>query len=182
MRNTLITSSEQLFQLEESYKENLPDLLVFARRFVPEDVAGDIVQDVFLRLWQGSRAFLTIPKGPGRQAYLFRSVRNACKDWLKHQIAISNHSNETFYLLKIDEAEHDALRPTMDFEQMLASVESHVDQLPARCREIFLMHYRQRRPSSEIADYYGISKRTVEAQLYKALQTLRKSLSGNDEE
>lgn len=182
MRNPLVTSSEQLFQLEESYKKNLPDLLSFAKRFVPEDVAGDLVQDVFLRLWQGSRAFLNIPEGPGRQMYLYRSVRNACKDWLKHQIAISNHGNETIYLLKIDETEHDALRPAADYEQMLARVESQVEMLPARCREIFLMHYKQRRPSLEIAEYFGISKRTVEAQLYKALQILRERLAGTEEE
>lgn len=182
MRNPLVTSSEQLFQLEESYKKNLPDLLSFAKRFVPEDVAGDLVQDVFLRLWQGSRAFLNIPEGPARQMYLYRSVRNACKDWLKHQIAVSNHSNETPYLLKMDEADHNALLSSSDFEQKLSRVESHVDRLPARCREVFLMHYRQRRPSVEIAEYFGISKRTVEAQLYKALQVLRESLSKEEEE
>ena len=82
----------------------------------------------------------------------------------------------------MDEADHNALLSSSDFEQKLSRVESHVDRLPARCREVFLMHYRQRRPSAEIAEYFGISKRTVEAQLYKALQVLRESLSKEEEE
>ena len=47
---TMITSSQELYRLESAYKENLPGLLAYARRFVPEDVAGDLVQDVFVRL------------------------------------------------------------------------------------------------------------------------------------
>jgi RNA polymerase sigma-70 factor (ECF subfamily) len=177
----LITPAEQMYLLETAYKENLPGLLAFARRFVPEDVAGDLVQDVFVRIWQGARTFLDIPDGSSRKTYLYRAVRNVCRDWLKHQVAIANHANEALYLLKIDETDHNATLTAEEFEQRMSRVERLIDQLPERCREIFIMHYRQRRPNAEIAEYFAISKRTVEAQLYKALQTLRSSLSGEKE-
>ena len=164
---TMITSSQELYRLESAYKENLPGLLAYARRFVPEDVAGDLVQDVFVRLWQSSRAFLNVPEGQTRQAYLFRSVRNACKDWLKHQLAVSRYEGETLYLMKQEEIDFSSRRTPREQEALLDT-------------EIFIMHYQKRVKSEEIAEYYGISRRTVESQLYKALQILRSELSEKD--
>ena len=177
---TMITSSQELYRLESAYKENLPGLLAYARRFVPEDVAGDLVQDVFVRLWQSSRAFLNVPEGQTRQAYLFRSVRNACKDWLKHQLAVSRYEGETLYLMKQEEIDFSSRRTPREQEALLEAVSVQVGQLPERCREIFIMHYQKRIKSEEIAEYYGISRRTVESQLYKALQILRSELSEKD--
>ncbi|MBQ3977036.1 MAG: RNA polymerase sigma-70 factor, partial [Bacteroidales bacterium] len=115
---TMITSSQELYRLESAYKENLPGLLAYARRFVPEDVAGDLVQDVFVRLWQSSRAFLNVPEGQTRQAYLFRSVRNACKDWLKHQLAVSRYEGETLYLMKQEEIDFSSRRTPREQEAL----------------------------------------------------------------
>ena len=145
-----------------------------------EDVAGDLVQDVFVRLWQSSRAFLDIPEGLTRRAYLYRSVRNACRDWLKHQAAVSRFEGEALYLMKQEEIDFSSRRTVGEQEALLEAVSAQIEQLPDRCREIFIMHYRKRMKSVEIAEYYGISRRTVEAQLYKALQTLRNELSDKD--
>lgn len=176
MSKRTTTSPDQLFLLEALYKENLPGLTFYARRFVPEDVAGDIVQDLFLRLWQGGRTFLDIPDGRSQRTYLYRAVRNACRDWLKHQVAVSNHADEALYLLKLDELQDQDDQSPEEFEQRLQRIGEEVERLPERCREIFCMHYRQQKKSAEIAQYFGISQRTVEAQLYKALQLLRKTL------
>lgn len=178
----LVTSSQQLYRLESAYKETLPDLLAYARRFVPEDVAGDLVQDVFVRLWQRSRAFLDIPEGLTRRTYLYRSVRNACKDWLKHQVAVSRYTGETLYLLKQEEIDYSARRSLQEQEALFEKVAESVGKLPGRCKEIFIMHYHQHLRSGEIAEYFGISQRTVEAQLYKALQILRSELADKNDE
>ena len=176
----MVTSSQQLYRLEAAYRENLPGLLSYARRIVAEDVAGDLVQDVFVRLWQSSRAFLDIPEGLTRRVYLYRSVRNACRDWLKHQAAVSRFEGEALYLMKQEEIDFSSRRTVGEQEALLEAVSAQIEQLPDRCREIFIMHYRKRMKSVEIAGYYGISRRTVEALLYKALQTLRNELSDKD--
>ena len=176
--NTNSNDSVQLFVLETLYKDNLPGLLRYARRFVPSEVANDLVQDVFFRLWRGSRTFFDVQDDKMQQMYLYRSVNNACKDWLKHQIAISNHAAEAMYLLQLETMNLEDSDPDL-FEERLKRVTEQVALLPERCRMIFQMHYRQMRSSMEIAKYFGISQRTVEAQLYKALQILRKTLKSD---
>src|SRR3546814_15198411 len=58
-----------------------------------------------------------------------------------------------------------------------SELESHVDQilpeLPARCQEIFLLSRRDQLTNDEISDRLGISKRSVENQLTRALKHLR---------
>ena len=173
--DTKSTEKEQLFLLETLYKEHLPRLLQYARRYVPDAVADDLVQDVFFRLWQGNRTFFDIADDGIQQMYLYRSVRNACKDWLKHKIAVSNHISETLYLSRFETMDEEAVEPEL-FEERLKNVQREAEKLPERCREIFFMRYRKMLKSRDIARYFGISQRTVEAQLYKALQLLRKTL------
>ena len=82
--------------------------------------------------------------------------------------------------MKQEEIDFSSRRTVGEQEALLEAVSAQIEQLPDRCREIFIMHYRKRMKSVEIAEYYGISRRTVEAQLYKALQTLRNELSDKD--
>ncbi len=175
MGNRTITN-EQQYLLETLYKETMPALMAYARRFVSEDVARDMVQDIFLKVWQSRRSLLNISDIHTQQAYLLRSVHNACCDWVKHQIAVSNHVDETLYLLKLEELEDQQERGFELLEERIKKVRKISGTLPERCREIFLMHYRQGKKSAEIARFFGISKKTVEVQLYKALQILRKTL------
>ena len=59
---------------------------------------------------------------------------------------------------------------------MERSLTAYLGQLPARCREIFLLSRTQQLSNHEIADRLGISKRTVENQITAALQHLKLSL------
>ena len=63
-------------------------------------------------------------------------------------------------------------------ERQLRAVYLEIDKLPDRCREIFRRTYLDGCKSRDIAAELGISQRTVEAQLYKALKLLRRSLTG----
>ena len=63
-------------------------------------------------------------------------------------------------------------------DERLEHVYKEIDKLPEKCREIFIMSYLEERKTAEIALLLNLSTRTVEAQLYKALKTLRNALSG----
>ncbi|MFC2712582.1 MAG: sigma-70 family RNA polymerase sigma factor, partial [Segatella salivae] len=51
-----------------------------------------------------------------------------------------------------------------------------ISELPAKCREVFILSYQHDKKNKEIAEQLGISIRTVEVHLYKALKTLRTRL------
>lgn len=52
-----------------------------------------------------------------------------------------------------------------------------LDELPEKCREVFILSYLHDMKNAEIAQVLGISQRTVEAHMYKALKYLRERLS-----
>lgn len=163
--------------LEKCYRRYLCGVTCYACKYVPEDIAADIVQDVFLKLWQNNRAFFRLKDTSSQQAYLYACVRNACHDWIKHSNVVSSHSEPMASSIRADEILwYERLIEGEDFRCKVQQLNSAVEKLPEKCREIFRMHYMQQMRSAEIAARSGISVRTVEAQLYKALQSLRREL------
>ena len=59
---------------------------------------------------------------------------------------------------------------------MRKRINDAIGELPAKCREVFILSYQHDRKNKEIAEQLGISIRTVEVHLYKALKSLRKKL------
>lgn len=149
-------------------------LISYACRFVDQCVAEDIVQDVFVKIWQ-KRSFIFLKEGI--HTYLYNSVRHGCLDYLKHKDVVSNYIEGVVHKLKIEELYYND-EPQFLFteDDRMNSIYNEINKLPDRCREIFTMVYLEERKTSEIADLLNISKRTVEAQLYKALKTLREVL------
>jgi RNA polymerase sigma-70 factor (ECF subfamily) len=155
------------------YKKNAPVLIFYAAKFVDTATAEDMVQDVFLKIWN-KRSFIFMKEGI--LTYLYNAVRHTCLDYLKHQEIKNNYENTEMIQLKIEELYYNDT-PDFLFEEddRLASIFKEVEKLPEKCREIFNMAYLEERNTTEIASLLNISKRTVEAQLYKALKHLREA-------
>ena len=166
------------FQLTESnfhrlYLDYYPSLILYARRILKEEEgwAEDLVQDVFLKVWQ-KRTFLFLKEGI--KTYLYRSVQHACLDYLKHQEVKGDYINAVTTKLKIEEIYYnDDPQSLFAEDERLELIYKEIDKLPDKCREIFTMSYLEERKTSEIAVLLNISTRTVEVQLYKALKILR---------
>ena len=146
-------------RFDRIYHEYAARLVVFARRFVTEKFAEDIVQDVFVRVWQQGRFRLPSEE---LSRYLYCSVLNAFRTSLAEL-----RLGEVEYELRIlDE-------PRNEREDVLRAL---IEQLPERCREVFRLSWYEDLKSAEIAERLGISHRTVDAQLYKALRFLRERM------
>lgn len=142
-------------------------LIFYAGKYVNAVTAEDLVQDVFLKVWQ-KRTFLFLKEGI--KTYLYRSVQHACLDYLKHQ----DYINAVTTKLKIEEIYYnDDPQSLFAEDERLELIYKEIDKLPDKCREIFTMSYLEERKTSEIAVLLNISTRTVEVQLYKALKILR---------
>src|SRR5687767_3749802 len=92
-----------------------------------EDVAQDVVQDVFIKIWD-MRTQLRIHGSVA--AYLYRAVRNRALDVRKHERA--QHALESHIQIEDDEGDG------IDRDDLSAAVEEALESLPPRAREIFL--------------------------------------------
>lgn len=155
------------------FEQHAAGLLGYACKFVSRETAEDIIQDVFIQLHRQA-ADLEI-KHTIRN-YLFRAVHNRCLDQLKHDMVHKRYVSTALAALRLEELAY--YDPSSGRESLLMNAEDGsiwqaIEQLPPKCREIVKLRYQEGLKTREISDAMGISSRTVETQLYKALKLLK---------
>jgi len=158
--------------LEEVFRTYYQGMCLFVRRFVhAPDVAEELVQDVFFKLWAKRDGLSDID---ALKTYLFRAARNTAL----------NHLRRRKLELNWEEKEGQRGEPVTaggtDDEatsgEVQRAVSAAIARLPERCREIFLLSREGGLTYGEIAAALGISIKTVETQMGRALKSLRLSL------
>lgn len=134
------------------------------------DIAEDLVQEAFIRLWQHRSRWK--PDSSPRYI-LLRILRNLILNEARHLSVMRRWSEQV-------EATQRRPNPTPDevfaLEQVRARVRQAVAALPPRRREIFLLVRQQGLAYSEVARILGISRQTVANQMSAALQALRDAI------
>ncbi len=133
-------------------------------------VAEEIVQDVMLELWK-RRESLAEDTSP--QAYLFQSTRNRSLNHVRHERVAKEGEPYATRSEAIDSTAHSHVVE----DEMKVAVRKAIDGLPERCREVFQLSRTHGLKYAEIATVLGISVKTVEAQMGKALRVLREELA-----
>lgn len=134
-----------------------------------ESQARDIVQDVFLQIWN-KRESIEIRTALG--AYLKRAVINRCLNAIKQRKA--NVDIDSFEAPASREASPQDLMELKDLE---IALQAALNQLPEKCRQVFVLKRLEGMSQKEIATLLGISTKTVENQVTKALKVLKESLA-----
>lgn len=156
---------------ESLFRSYCSKLVRFSYRFVHDaDTAENIVQDVFVNIWT-HRASLD----PQRnfRSYIYASVRNRALEDLRHQQVVQDAVADLKTLVpdvRTPEDEHHS-------RELAIAIQRAIDKLPERCRTIFVMSRTDRLTYREIAEVLDISVKTVETQMGRALQVLRKQLN-----
>ena len=143
----------------------------FAYRYVESrDVVEDIVQDVLTELWRRREQFDVRDPLP----YLYQAVRNRALTYVRHR-----RVRERWQARVLAEGEpHTAdTAPDVELTDLARAIASAVDALPERCRLIFTMSREQDLTYADIARILGLSVKTVEAQMGRALKALRTRLA-----
>ncbi|MCC5927352.1 MAG: RNA polymerase sigma-70 factor [Bacteroidetes bacterium] len=152
------------------YRVNFLSLCEFAYYMTHDaEVAKELVQDMFLAIWEQRESWS--PSGSIR-SYLYRATKNRSLDYLKHQKVVRKWENRSI-LNQIDTSEDEDL---LSSQQLASAINKEVNQLPPKCRIIFLMSRQQGLTYKEIAEIQGVSVKTVETQIGRALKKLRTSL------
>ena len=165
--------------IETLFRELFTGLVQFAAGYVQDgEAAREIVQEALVNLWdvQGKcrQALLAIDLSKPVKAYLSTSVRNRCLNYLRDNrkfssslLVLENLPGEPVY------GQSDRLVET-DLKEQIGKA---IAELPEKCREVFLLSRNRNMKYQEIASHLGISVKTVETQMSKALQHLRLRLS-----
>ena len=154
---------------EQLYKQHVEGLVRFAYYYVRDlDTAQDVVQEVFLKVWNKKPA---LKNAEHEKAYLYKMTRNACLMILRKK--------QTRQKYQQTEAETISDSPETDFisKEIDDAYKTAVLELPEKCRVIFSMSRFDHLSYKEIANTLGISVKTVETQIGRALVFLRKRLS-----
>ncbi len=147
-------------------------LLNFVVRYVHSlDVAEDVLQDVFIRLWE-RRATWEIPDSV--RAYLYTMSRHAALDLIRRASA-----RERYESTSADES--DPVAPStpseaLEQEEFAEAVRHAVAELPDRGREIYVLAHQHGLSYREIADTLGISVPTVKTHMGRSIVALERRL------
>lgn len=134
------------------------------------DQAHDIVQQTFISVWEHRRS---IRSHLSFLAYILRISRNLIYDAMKHQ-KIRDRIDVT--LPPPAKSELDDPAEALHLAVLQEKITSIINDLPRKCREIFLLSRFEGKTNQEIADSLQLSVRTVEHQISNALKVLRKHL------
>jgi len=136
------------------------------------DLAKDIVHTGFIRLWENRQ---TISPELSIKAYIYKIVTNISLDMLKYDKVKRKHVKH------VRESTAEATLATdyesVDFKQLEDIIEKAIEELPEQMRRIFELSRYEEMKYAEIAGQLGISIKTVETQMSRALAKLRKKLS-----
>lgn len=154
--------NETVFEM--LFRTHYASLVVYARRFLNDtDAARDVVQSVFIRVWE-RRDETPIVNIKG---YLVQSVRNSCISLIKDRKRTG--TIEEAGRLKDEE-------PELPDNELIEKVQEVIAMLPPQCQRVFVMNRFDGMKYKEIADNLGISVKTVEVHMGKALKFIREKL------
>lgn len=164
------SGDEQAF--EQLFKAQYPALCGYARKYLDDlDQAEEIVQEMFFNFWQKREK---VEINISAEAYLFRSVRNSCLNYLKHLKIREEHRLATKE--EILRKEHEVHDNVVALE-LQEKIEKVIEEMPPERKKIFKMSRYEELKYKEIAEKLNLSVKTVEAQMGKALKYLRLHLS-----
>jgi RNA polymerase sigma-70 factor (ECF subfamily) len=135
-----------------------------------KDEAEEVVQASFISIWE-KRGELSIQTS--LKSYLYRMVRNACLNVIKHEKVKQQHAQ--VQLAGGEQAQESSSQPVLASELEQKIYES-MKLLPEQCRLVFQLSRFEGLKYQEIADQLDISVKTVENQVGKALKIMRTQL------
>ncbi len=162
MTTTIEQDFEQLFRLH--YQR----LCSYAFTFLKDESGSeDIVQEVFIKVWEKEKMEIGVDK---LKFYLFTAVHNNCLTLLQknknaHTKELEDEDGSDEMMIRLD--------PEDKGKDPKVLIAKAMEQLPPKCREVFMLSRVSGMSYRQIADSLGISIKTVENQMGKAIKVLR---------
>jgi RNA polymerase sigma-70 factor (family 1) len=157
--------------LSEFYKRYWQPLYVSVNNILKDrQSCEDVIQEVFIKLWD-KRESIEIQISV--KAYLFASCRYEVFRLIKSQKV-----REDIFDGLHERLHEPSAYGSLEHKELLQQINSIVAQLPDKCREVYKLSREENLSHKEIAERLGISTKTVENHITRALAQLRSSMGG----
>ena len=149
------------------FKEHFDHLVIYVNQYVASvPTAEDIVQDMFLKLWEKDRLAEQSP------AFLYTCARNAALNYLRTQRTDS---------FSIEEAEsfdvEDQIEDQLAYMEKLERIYKAIESLSPQCREVLKKIYFEGKSYAETAEEMNVSLSTIKTHIYLAIKSLKKDFA-----
>ncbi len=158
------TSASHTEAFIKLFAESRQALLRYIRRFVSSsDTAKEIVQEAFLRTYRDRESIIT------PRAFLFSTARNLAAKEFRHRQTVER---ATLIRLEDSPAQGDGESPEAGLlrDERDQLIQEAIDRLPPQCRAAFTLRVFHEYSYKEVADHLGISVKTVEKHISRAMR------------
>jgi len=141
------------------------------KRLKSKELSEEIVQELFVNLWDKRQ---TLQFRISLSSYLYASVSHYIIDSYRKELVRQKY-RKAFKVSYTDSA--NSTEEAYNLKELSHTIETEILQLPDKCRSVYELSRKEYKSNKEIALHLGISEKTVENHLTKALKRLRVSLS-----
>ena len=153
-------------KFEEIYRRHYPAMYRLARTILYDaDDSKDVVSDIFARLLRGN----VLPQADRIEGYLMTSVRNQCRDVLRHKDV--RECVEKLFSAELRGNQVISINDDDRLERLMLFVET---ELPPLSQQIFQLRFLREMTYEEVAETVGVSRVTVYNHLSQSLQRIKK--------
>lgn len=158
---------------EKVFKTYFKPLHAYAFYILKSDVsAREVIQQLFYKIWE-KRESLSVHTS--MKAYLYKSVYNECMLHLKKK---KNKEAYLSHMLKQDSNKlAQGASEKIEATDLEIRLQKALNELPEQCRTIFQLNRFEGLKYHEVASQMGLSIKTIENQMGKALKRLRIALA-----
>lgn len=135
------------------------------------EAAEEIVEELFYGFWKNRES---LPLFRSMKSYLYAAVRNQSFQYCEHQEVRDRYRE--FVLSGEDRIRDIDPQEQMEYQELKSLIDTTLTRMPERRLRIFRMHRVEGKKYAEIASRLSLSVKTVEAEMTKALKTLRKEI------
>lgn len=144
-------------------------LFVFLLKFIPISDAEEIVQEVFVKVWEKREG---LNEELSFSAYIYKIARNLLLNHMRKKTFIHCYNLELQSIDKIS----DTTTEQVYYNDIKNIIDNLVNELPEKRREIYLLSREKGLSNKEISTFLNISMNTVETQMRRSLQFLREKV------
>lgn len=163
---------------EKVFKADYNRIVGFCQQFTGDkDQARSLAQEAFVKLWLNREKIETLN---GIHSFLYTAAKTDCLNYIRHEKVIGKYQDKQLQL-KEGELNREILE-SFDFDQLeLLELEKviiqSIKELPEKCRLVFELSRIEGKKNGEIAAQLNITVKSVEANMTRALKTLRLKLA-----
>lgn len=169
MQSTYTINDDGFNQL---YLEQYAGLYRYAYAILQDSaLCEDIIHQVFFKLLE-KRESITIHTSV--KAYLYRAVNHECLNYIKHQKVKMTYQDHT---TSFEQQSSDNAGNKLYYQELELKLKDALNELPEQCRTIFQLSRFEELKYAQIAAQLGLSVKTVETQMSRALKKLRVQLA-----